>query len=154
MGFTWFMYIKIEEKKTAEMEEHVSTLTIPTSVSVQTRGRETRVTLMWTSVTDSGPCLTWAVRTEPRVSTFLEVTRVPVPQDTTGSTVGTEATRVVVGRHKNSVAMDNVWTRPVGHSHTRVSVMKDGPTTVTQPRVVRMSMNVLCQILHVPKTPW
>ena len=27
MGFTWFMYIKIEEKKTAEMEERKKTMT-------------------------------------------------------------------------------------------------------------------------------
>ena len=106
------------------------------------------------SVTGSVLYLTWAVRTGPRVSTYLAVTRAHVPRVTMGSTAGTEVTRVVVGRHRSSVAMDNVLTPLVGHSHTRVFVMRGGPTTATRPRVVRMSMNVLCPILHVPKTPW
>ena len=73
------------------------TPTAVTSVSVQTRGKGTRVSWMLTSVTGSETCLTWAVRMEPRVSTCRALTRVPVPLATMVDTVEHETRAVAVG---------------------------------------------------------
>ena len=105
-------------------------------------------------MTGSDLSLIWAVRMGPRVSIFLAVTRVHVPQDTTEYTAETEVTRVAVDHLRSSVVMANVWTLPVGRSPTRVYVTRAGQTMVTLPRVVRILMNVLCPILHVPRIHW
>ena len=102
-------------------------------------------------MTGSDLCLIWAVRMGPRVSIFLAVTRVLVPQDSTEFIAETEVTRVVVDHLRSSVDMANVWTLLGGRSHTRVYVTRAGPTLATLPRVVRILMNVLCPILHVPR---